>query len=577
MALLTRLGKKKPAKNASARPAPAPGPVATVASPPMAGLAVGANRPSPAWTRGRTGGGPSGAGPMLGAARARSAEQPLYGNAEQPETEHEEEIAYNDFSPEERSNPNAYSRPIPQLPVHEEEDSPYNNFGPEDQPHLSAYSRRIPHVEEVEQHRGAGAAGGNAYSVQIAAPAHEPAPQRAGAPLPSLAAKSARGPAQGGNSRQHRAFALQKLGSSYEGESDTNSPKGKSNPGTLIGPRLKAIAKLSEMAKQSTFSEADRAYLSGLGKDGTLLATDEELAVMVAELHAKLLETLRRQDFTVTDDGVALDASNTPYPLDGNGYPIIGDRSVGYDDKDAQEKTLVEFRGGQLVRGPKADKDAGKPVDTKDSVTHFTGPGWEIFVVDQNNNIHMSSHKVGKFHHSSLVGGGEVSMAGELKVSGGKIEIMSNKSGHYLPTEEMLVQFLHFLEKDGVPLDFTVKLLTQGGERTAKQMLEGKVDGVTADPKKTYEVVKTNVVWRAFVEEFGEEAVMAVIRAQGWRGKGADIVDKDNKPVDPKLVRRLLKQELGGSRRTGKVQAKVQVQEQKLVGGRPVLTDTKWQ
>jgi hypothetical protein len=601
MPLFTRLGKKKPAKRGLPSTAPVNGPTPTVGSPPLAGLATGTG-PRQAWTRGRAGGGPSGSGPTLGSARTRSAEQ--HGR------EHEEEESpYNNFGPgDEQPSRNAYSVPIPSLAIeeaqseHEEEEDPYNNFEPGEQPSRNAYSVPIPHVadEQAESEHEEEIAyndvepgeqpNRNAYSrpvphlpveeVEQHEGEHEQAPERQpqrrpAAQLPSLAAK--RGPSTSGNSRQHRAFALQKLGQQYVGEATPNTPEGKKNPGEAIGPRLKAIARLFEMRKQVTFSESDRAYLLDIPLDGAWLATDEELVGKVAALHEKILETLRRQDFDVTDQGVALDSSKTPYPLDGKGYPIIGDRSVGYDeDKDAQDKTLVEFRGGQLVRSSTAAKDPGKPVDTGDSVTHFTGPGWEIFVVDQNLNIHMASHKVGNFHHSSLIGGGEVSMAGEMKVAGGKIEIMSNKSGHYLPTEEMLVQFLHFLEKDGVPLDFTVKLLAQGGERTAKQLLDGKVDGVTADPKKTYEVIKTNVVWRSFVEEFGEEEVMAVIEAQGWRAKDGKIVGKDNNEIDKKLVRRLLKQELGGGRRNGKTQAKVQVEQQKLQGGRPVLTDTQW-
>ena len=232
-----------------------------------------------------------------------------------------------------------------------------------------------------------------------------------------------------------------------------------------------------------------------------------------------------------------------------DGEPIIEDRVVKYDDKpEDQEKTRVEFRGGKLFRSATSDQK-GAAVDTAASVTHQSGAGYEIFAVDAKNEIHMASHKIGKYHHSSLLAGGNVAIAGEMKVENGKLTYLSNKSGHYVPSAESLVQFLHFLEKDGVAMDFRVFDLSGKLSGTADQVLQGKSEGKPDNPAMTYEVIKTNVVWAAFVQEFGEPAVLKVINEQGWTGKGKDIVDAEGKPVDLKLVRRLLKQELGAKKR----------------------------
>ena len=97
----------------------------------------------------------------------------------------------------------------------------------------------------------------------------------------------------------------------------------------------------------------------------------------------------------------------------------VATRLVKYDETpESQGKTLVTISGSKLKRSathttPNAD------VDTKDSVTQHSGKGWEIFVVGAGGDIHMASHKIGAYHHSSLLGGAPVSMAGEMKITGG--------------------------------------------------------------------------------------------------------------------------------------------------------------
>lgn len=65
---------------------------------------------------------------------------------------------------------------------------------------------------------------------------------------------------------------------------------------------------------------------------------------------------------------------------------------------------------------------------------------------------------IAKFHHSSFLAGQKVSFAGELQVVRGKLSVVTNKSGHYKPTEaHALVQLLYF-HRMGVRLeDVTMK------------------------------------------------------------------------------------------------------------------------
>ncbi|MFE7801707.1 hypothetical protein [Nocardia sp. NPDC057440] len=70
-----------------------------------------------------------------------------------------------------------------------------------------------------------------------------------------------------------------------------------------------------------------------------------------------------------------------------------------------------------------------------------------IFVMDENGSIYASNyHELGRFHHSSLVAGESVAGAGEIRVENGVITHLSDKSGHYKPTFDMMVKVIERLD-----------------------------------------------------------------------------------------------------------------------------------
>ena len=103
---------------------------------------------------------------------------------------------------------------------------------------------------------------------------------------------------------------------------------------------------------------------------------------------------------------------------------VVYDRTA-----EAKELTRLRFGGGMLY----TDDACKVAFDTTESVTQHMGPGWAIYVMSPTGNLHASSHSVGHRHHSSLLAGTEVAGAGEVKVLGGKLVHISNKSGHYAP------------------------------------------------------------------------------------------------------------------------------------------------
>jgi hypothetical protein len=99
--------------------------------------------------------------------------------------------------------------------------------------------------------------------------------------------------------------------------------------------------------------------------------------------------------------------------------------------------------------GPETEPAKDVPLDTKDMMTNKSGAGFGIFVMDNTGQIYVGSHKVGLFHHSSFLAGGDVAAAGELKASNGKIVSLTDKSGHYKPEVENDLQMINELAAGG--------------------------------------------------------------------------------------------------------------------------------
>lgn len=96
----------------------------------------------------------------------------------------------------------------------------------------------------------------------------------------------------------------------------------------------------------------------------------------------------------------------------------------------------------------------GNLFDTQNGSSVFKGGGKKaIFVMDKEGNIYASKHQeVGKFHHSSILGGEPVAGAGEIGVSNGKVTEISDRSGHYKPDREFTEQVHKELSEQGVDM-----------------------------------------------------------------------------------------------------------------------------
>lgn len=93
----------------------------------------------------------------------------------------------------------------------------------------------------------------------------------------------------------------------------------------------------------------------------------------------------------------------------------------------------------------------GMPFDTRNGMSvHTRGGGRAIFVMDEHGTVYASNYQeVGRFHHSSFLGGRPVAGAGELQVHNGNIMAISRQSGHYRPEVEHLQQVVDQLRGNG--------------------------------------------------------------------------------------------------------------------------------
>jgi uncharacterized Zn-binding protein involved in type VI secretion len=129
-----------------------------------------------------------------------------------------------------------------------------------------------------------------------------------------------------------------------------------------------------------------------------------------------------------------------------NWRDLPGGALVKYLSPTERAKTKLHFKDGKVYT------DKGRLFDTSDA-----NGGRAIFVMDDSGNFYASNiHDVGEFHHSSLMAGKPVAAAGELDVTEGVITGISNRSGHYKPSHDHLMQAVKELRENKVDMRFVL-------------------------------------------------------------------------------------------------------------------------
>lgn len=131
-------------------------------------------------------------------------------------------------------------------------------------------------------------------------------------------------------------------------------------------------------------------------------------------------------------------------------FDWTGSPGVEYLDEVKREELRITIRDGLLydARGMLFDTADGRSAHNVDS------DGRAIFVMDEHGNLYASlEQRLGYFHHSSFFGGNPVAAAGELIVKDGRIELVTDHSGHYQPGRAQTQQLLDQLASQGVTVD----------------------------------------------------------------------------------------------------------------------------
>ena len=108
------------------------------------------------------------------------------------------------------------------------------------------------------------------------------------------------------------------------------------------------------------------------------------------------------------------------YLLDPRRRISVADATRVGDADAAEGRAAPKPEDFRLQLGPEI-KRGGETFDSSGMFSKFAGAGFAIFVMDGNGAFYADRHRVSLFHHSSFLGGGAVSGAGEMSVVAGKL------------------------------------------------------------------------------------------------------------------------------------------------------------
>jgi hypothetical protein len=192
----------------------------------------------------------------------------------------------------------------------------------------------------------------------------------------------------------------------------------------------------------------------------------------------------------------------------------VKDLKVYYDhDLAKQGMTRIRINSGRLIK----DDGSNEPLNTSNMVTHFSGPGKAIYVMSQSGTLHVASHVVGHYHHSSLLAGADVGCAGELEATGGALQWLSNKSGHYRPKVAHILQVLHILQKNNVPMTFPLTVCSAAGIEDFGSVAEFMQE-LDLNDEPDYELMK--------LMAFSQHLTDPVLSRNGWRWRQDPLLEK---------------------------------------------------
>lgn len=160
--------------------------------------------------------------------------------------------------------------------------------------------------------------------------------------------------------------------------------------------------------------------------------------------------------------------------------------NVQYNNSEQMQAKHVSFEGGRATQNGEILTQRPRP--------NFYEPEPEsIFVLSPDGKIYQDYAEEGSLHHSSLLSGGAVLAAGNMKFVDGQVTEISNMSGHYKPGEVTLIHTLKALEQQGVNT-YNIVINTRGThgpnpKMTSQDFLAGTKEIKTASNLETLQLI----------------------------------------------------------------------------------------
>ena len=169
----------------------------------------------------------------------------------------------------------------------------------------------------------------------------------------------------------------------------------------------------------------------------------------------------------------------------------------------------TKVESGRLVRN-------GFPYDSSSDHSIFhkgRESAFSLSAPPPNAELYCGGHVVDVFHHSSFLGSGAVMCGGEIGTNeDGQVTFLSNKSGHYTPTEDQNIQMLEWFAGRGVDLDKVTFAYVKGGSSLTIEMNAGKY---LREAKARAEIVMNK--WLAFKKLPGTKGI-SLGQYKSWLG-----------------------------------------------------------
>ncbi len=243
---------------------------------------------------------------------------------------------------------------------------------------------------------------------------------------------------------------------------------------------------------------------AGVGQAGRKFSdgVDKEMKAQVEEFYTKAATRLAKEAKVGINALPAWLEKHYGKGMEEHGTTLDVERELAkWMTGDQRDLFRVHVKGGKLYQydwWTWREKVPGLmnlvPADSSEYPSQQITAGFTGFVLSMSGDLYIThQHAVEQddgdrlsVFHSSYMSGLPIRMAGELKISGGKVEIVNSRSGHYKPPLAMFVNFIKHMMMLGVKVEWVMPDPRKKDKLTVGEFLElhGSLQPSPADFEK---------------------------------------------------------------------------------------------